>query len=395
MRQLSLIIALVLTSLTAPPAAAAQRLKLPDKLDKLEARAQADSNDAAAHYNLALGYWSKERYDDAESAMRLAMKIDPQLAEAYLALAHLLYARRPKVWDEISDRQVPEDWLPALEEADRMYRQAFLINPLVDLKIIGAVTPAKSVYWEAYPALREIYLMFFQGFDDVLQGKYDRAYFRFERLIDDLEFDRDASRTPQWLLWYHALAAARLEKYEDAIGDLEILLGRALDEERSDELVHVPLKTNEYRYVLATLKHRAGFVDEALALYREALENDLGLYMAHVQIARIHESRENWVEAAEECRRAVAANPEDPSLLYDLGVTLGRANRLGEAQEVLERAEQLNPRDARIPYVLGLVRISRGDTDGAREAFEQFVSIAPSRYEGMISDAERRLKALR
>lgn len=110
MRHGSLTIAFVRLGMTAQTASAAQRIKLPDKLDKLEARAQAHSNDAAAHDNLALGYRSKERYDDAERAMRMAVEIDPQFAEAYLALAHLPYARRPDLWDEISDRRRFATW---------------------------------------------------------------------------------------------------------------------------------------------------------------------------------------------------------------------------------------------------------------------------------------------
>lgn len=46
--------AISLVTLASP--GAAQRIKLPVKLEKLEARALADSNDAAAHYNLGLGY---------------------------------------------------------------------------------------------------------------------------------------------------------------------------------------------------------------------------------------------------------------------------------------------------------------------------------------------------
>jgi Flp pilus assembly protein TadD len=49
----------------------------------------------------------------------------------------------------------------------------------------------------------------------------------------------------------------------------------------------------------------------------------------------------------------VDANPDDPSLVMDLGVTLGKAGRFADAEEALQRAEEANPRDARILFWLG------------------------------------------
>lgn len=373
----------------------AQRLKIDAKIENLEATARADSNDAAAHFNLGLGYWSHERYDEAEESLRLATQIDPMLAEAYLALAYLPYARRSELWEEIEKQEVPEELVATVEESDRLYRRAVLIDPLVDLRIIGAVRPGKSIYWEVYPDLRWLYEMFFEAFDDLFEGKYDRAYFKLQRLIDELDFDRDPNHTPDHLLWYHALAAAHIERYDEAIRDVELLLTRSLDLERKDQLIHVPLRTNEYRYILAHLKQLTRDTEESVRLYREALESDLGLYMAHVQIARIYESQGRWLDASEECRRAINANPDDPSLLYALGVTLGRANRLGDSEEVLVQAMEANPRDARVPYVLGLVQYSIGKTDEARESFTHFIAIAPSKMQQQIADARRRLALLK
>lgn len=373
---------------------AAQRIKLPVKLSELEARALADSNDAAAHYNVALGYWSKKRYDDAEAALRRAVAVDPRFAEAYLALAYLPYARRSQLWEEIAENRVPEHWQPIVEEAERQYRRAFLINPLVDLKIIGAVTPGKSVVWQTNAALRAIYDKFFRGFDDVFEGKYERAYGRLAQLIHEMGGGRHPERIPEFLLWYRAIAAAHIERYDDAIEDMQTLLDRSLDEESKDSLIYVPLQTNEYRYVLAALKHQAGQLDEAVPLYREALENDLGLYMAHVQLARIHQAQGDWSAAIAECRRAVDANPEDPSLVFDLGVALTRAGALPDAEAVLLEAEGANPRDARVPYILGLVQLGLKKPDAARASFTRFLSMAPSRFEAQMADARERLASL-
>ena len=61
------VVTVLLGALALPPAAA-QNIKLPASLGDLEKAARKDSNDAAAHYNVALAYWNAKRWDDADSA---------------------------------------------------------------------------------------------------------------------------------------------------------------------------------------------------------------------------------------------------------------------------------------------------------------------------------------
>src|SRR5438552_18156194 len=87
---------LVLAVLATAAPLAAQRIRLPAKLSELETRARQDSNDAAAQYNVALGYWNDKRWDDADSALRRAIRIEPQFAMGYLGLGRLVFARRDR-----------------------------------------------------------------------------------------------------------------------------------------------------------------------------------------------------------------------------------------------------------------------------------------------------------
>src|SRR5712692_6094859 len=95
MRVLGIVnVALHLGAFTAAPLAA-QRIKLPAKLEELEARARKDSNDAAAHYNIALAYWSVKRYDDAENALKRAVALDYRFAPAHLRTSPSLTSHLP------------------------------------------------------------------------------------------------------------------------------------------------------------------------------------------------------------------------------------------------------------------------------------------------------------
>jgi tetratricopeptide (TPR) repeat protein len=387
-------LAIVLMASLAWPAQA-QRIKLPLSLKELEARAAKDSLDAAAHYNVALAYWNEKRFDDAERELKTAVAVDQKLAEGFLALAYLPYARRPKLWAEENEDRVPPEWRSAVQESDRNYRRAFLVNPLVDLRIAGATTPPKDARWELlYPGAYEFY---YQAFDDMLQGNYEQAYGRFVKLHRERHIAGPGQgKLPPFVFWFQGLAAAHTNRWSEASAAFDRLIGdsKEWESKHQDELIRVPLRTNEYRYFLAAFEQAAGHTEPALTLYRQALENDIGLYMAHVQMANILEIDRRYDEAIVERQRAVDANPDDASLLTDLGVTLGKASRYADAEDALQRAMEANPRDARSLFWLGLCQSEEGKAADARASFTRFMSLAPSRWEREIGIANQRLARL-
>jgi len=389
---------LVLASLTTPAPAVAQRLKLSASLSELESQVQRDSTDPNAHYLMGLGYWSEKRYDDAERYLKQALAIDGRHAQARLALAYLPFARRPRLWDEVFEDRVPADQVAILEQSDREYRHAFLIDPLVDLRILAAVTPPKPDFLSVKSYMGEAWALFFQGFADCQEARYTDCHGRFEALIRAIDGDRYAQRIPNSVLWYKGLAAAHIGKYDVATEHFRLLMKRNVDFEKDledkGEVTRVPLRTNEYRYTLATILHAAGKTTDAIVLYQEVLSNDIGAYMAYVRLANIFEAQKDYVRAANERARAVNANPDDASLLADLGVTLGKAGDFAQAETRLQQALELNPRDVRPLFWLGIARQQLGKSAEAREAFSRYVALAPSRYDRQIAMARERLTQL-
>jgi len=374
--------------LTSP--IAAQKLEVNTALASLEEAARRDSNDAAAQYNLALGYWSKRKWDQVDSALQRALTIDPRFASAYLALAFLPHASG-KFWKErivvmgggweLHFYSAPDS---VVREFDRLYRRAFMIEPLVDIRIQVA-TEYRGGHIDAFD--RALY-----AYND---GKWEDAYERFGALIgDSTRYRAERGKLYEQILWYHALAAARLQKFADGIGDLHRLVTRSENREASDTVYRWPLRTNEYRYTLAYLTQRAGDPNGAVRLYQDALTNDLGLYMAHVRVGDIYEAAGMFDQAIAARRNALNANPDDPSLLLDLGKTLANAARWAEAEQPLTESAAANPRDPRVPFFLGLVLERLGRKDEARAAFTRFIAIAPSRYERQIVVAKQHLAAL-
>jgi tetratricopeptide (TPR) repeat protein len=369
-------------------------------LPALLARARADSNDATAQYRLAMAYWDRKEWDDAERLLRQALVVAPSYADAHLALGVLPQRRGAGYWKDRIKKEGEGKVREILLEAASHYRRAFLVNPLVDLHVLGKFEQEASGF-----ALSRGQLVFLivpwwskeltRSANEFREGRYQKAFDRLQELVHDQRFggqDVDAA-TP--VLWFHGLAAAHLDNFEVAVRDFAVLTGRSVAlEQDTTRAVEGPLHSNDYRFILATLLYLDGRFGQAIPTFRRALEVDLGLYAAHVQLARMYEARGNLDTALAERQRALDVNPDDPDLLIDLAGTLIRAGRPGEAMAPLAEAARINPHDARAPYLEASVAESLHDTAAACRAYGRFIAVAPSRFAPQIEDATARLNAL-
>ncbi len=392
MRPARAVLAALLLSVAAGDAAA-QRVRLSVPMDELVQRAERDSNDAPAHYEVALAYWLQKKYDLAERHLRLAIAIEPKTAAAYLALSFLPYARREKLWDEEDDGKVPAEWVAPLEEAWAFRRRAFLIDPMVDLKPVALMIPPASTLGLTRRQ-QGFYTYLMNGYGSFWVGDYVKAYSFFQEIMKGVS-DAERKEYASWFLWYEALAAAHASDYPRATSNLRLLLERATGaEQRSGGATLVFSQANHYRYTLACVLDLGGETREAIALLQEALTNDVGLYPAHVRLAEIYERQRRTTASLSERRRAVAANPEDPSLLADLGEALARAGELPDAHATLRQAVAANPRSHRAWYLLGTIAQRVGANEEARTAYTRFLALAPSRWETQRTEVAGKLAQL-
>jgi len=363
-------------------------------IKELATLARSDSNDAEMQYYLALGYWKRHRWAQADSILRVVIQMEPRFAEAYLALSYLPFSRRPSLSTEEDRGRVPEAWQPALEEAHRFYQRAFRTDPLVNLRVMAvAYEIEKEPTFTDYtsPEYR-IYERYYAWLFDLGLGRYGSAYERLQRLGErDFEESKKPDKVPDAILWFRGLAAAHSGRLDGAIADFQKLLDRAVKKEQRDSIIHIPLRVNEYRFILAALHHVAGHADRAIPLYQEALENDLGLVMAHVYLAGIYDATGKPEEALTERRRAAEAGVDDPAALFDLALSLFNQQRVAEAEEPLRRALELNPRYAPSHYLLGRVVDDQGKPAEAHEHYARFLALAPQRLADLIADAKARL----
>jgi len=388
---------LVAAGLFAAPAAPGQDLPLPAlDVKRMEALAQSDSNDAELQFYLALAHWKLHHWRQVDSLLRLALQLEPRYAEAYLALYYLPYARRPSLNREEERDRVPDDWRQVVEDAHRSYQRAFRTNPLVSLRILGVAFEIEDPKVLDYTSEEYLdYQRYYAWLVDLGLSRYGSAYDRLRKLAQN-EYDerKHPDKVPDAILWFRGLAAAHSRQYDAAITDFQALLDRSLKQQHSHEIVNVPLRDNEYRFMLAVLNHVAGHRDHAIALYQEALEHDLGLVMAHTYLAAIHDAAGHADSALVERQRAAEVSSDDPTALFDYAASLFNVNRTAEAEEPLHRAVALNPRYAPSYYLLGRVVEELGRAPEARESYTRFLTVAPDRLADLKTDARARLAKL-
>jgi tetratricopeptide (TPR) repeat protein len=393
MPRLGLLPAALSLALLATPALA-QQVTLSVPIDTLVARARRDSTDPLVLYDLGMGYWYTRKFGQADSAFRRADAIDPRVAEVQLALAYLPYARRPKLWGEEAKGKVPAELVATVNESNRRFRRAFLLDPMVDMRVMGLVVPPRDAIVINFNADR-YYAALVVGLEYFWGGDYPSAYASFEKAYQ-FASGKDRDEIPGFVLWYHGLAAAHINEYDTAVGDFRRLLARALEREKSDSVTRFAiLQSNSIRYVLATMLRRAGQQDQASEEFRTVLSTDLSFEMAHSQLAEIAEKSHRWSDAVQERERALEASPDDPGLLLDYGTTLLSARRYQDATAALLRAEQAMPLNARVPYLMGQAAAADGRTDEAIKAYRRFVAIAPDRFWQQVNQLEAKYPGLR
>jgi len=362
---------------------------LPMKVQDMWAAAQRDSNDPAVHYNLGLGYWNGELYENADSQFRMAIRLDADFAPAYLALFAMAYARWPELWKE--DPKLPPDIQSKREEADRFAEHAFVSDPLVDLTPLSAALPPVPAVVYSDPRIARLWDRLERWYYELCRGDYRSAYTHLEQQIAGAA---SRNRVPLFILWHHGIAAAHLGLDSIAELDFQTLADRVDSTQDRNAILHFPIGAADYDYVLASLMIRRGQAPGAVRYLHAALVANAGLYQAHTLLATVAEAGQDWDDAIAERRAAIDVDPGNSRLLTYLGATLMSAGRDSEAEAPLRQAVSLDARDFRAAFVLGVDEMHLGKKADARNALTAAIALTPSRYAGVLEDAKRRLTSL-
>ena len=128
-------------------------------------------------------------------------------------------------------------------------------------------------------------------------------------------------------------------------------------------------------WLLSELKQ----VGRAREAFGRALALDPGFGRAHAGMAGLYAEEEgDYDKAIEGYQRALAAEPDNPAYLYDMGWAFYRKGMTDRALEILTRALVLNPDDAAGRAKVGWVRFRRSEYPAAIDEFQRALRLDPA-----------------
>ena len=111
--------------------------------------------------------------------------------------------------------------------------------------------------------------------------------------------------------------------------------------------------------------------DEALALYKEVITQNAGLWEVQYKLGRIYLERGNYPEAVEAFNNALKLKPGDPEIISGLGVALTKSGKNTEAITHLTQVADMNRYIQQDFYNLGEAYANEGQWSKAAEVFKK------------------------
>lgn len=167
-----------------------------------------------------------------------------------------------------------------------------------------------------------------------------------------------------------AVGMQRLERKDDALKQLELLLSR--DPSNYDAMVTMGnLYRNNEDYANAAKAY-----DRAIALIAKPVQSNWRVfYYSGIS----HERLKEWDKAETQFRRALELSPDEPMVLNYLGYSMiEKKLNLTEAMAMVKKAVDLRPNDGYIIDSLGWAHFQLGDFEEAVTHIERAVELLPA-----------------
>jgi len=327
---------------------------------------QNDAERAAEHAKKGSELLAAEKWDEAVIEYKNATKLAPNDAAAHYGLAKAYLGRkepRNAYWElEETVRLDPKDVQARIDHGEFLLfgRGEELENAVKSGDAIIAADPKR---WEGY----------------ALKGRALTALGRHEEAGEAFEAGVKVApdQPPVVLLWAnHLKQAGKLEAAEAEYKKLaELAPGFGTAAALGGFYASAPNRDRDA---------------DAEAAYRKALEvaKPEELVFATTVMANFLASRERGAEAEDVLKHAIATQPDSVDLIYALAAFYAQQGRKAEADKMIEQATTAQPEKAEPWLVLSAHRGKAGDLDGALEAADRAVKLAPDNELAKLRRAE-------
>ena len=336
--------------------------------------AEADPNDWQSYYQEGFRHM-RTRPDRAELYFIRAARLEPSVAEAYVARFAAWWAARPELWRMWvrEDRLALDD--SGVQAAEAWLAKAYLINPFLQPTILQLASPG----WTRHPPDIPLW----RGVASYVQGRWRESTEEFTRALrrgDD-----------HWSAYYwRALAYVQLGKTDSAGRDLQAVLD-SIGRYEETHTLHGDLGSAELYYTLGLLRLKTEDRASAKAALEQTFVRNLSFYMGHQHYGNILVAEGDTAGAIREYALAIQIQPADEVLRFNYGTILLQAGRVDSAAAQFREAVRLNP-DYAPPYFNDALALERaGHAIEARSMYEDFLARAPARMNQQIAFARQRL----
>jgi tetratricopeptide (TPR) repeat protein len=299
-------------------------------------------------FGIVLG--SMGRQDEAISAYRKAIKLDPDNVAARFNLAAILADK--KLMDEAT-----AEYQKAAEAHPRDSRNAeFRMRLGIILRDQGKLDEAIAEFARAIDLFPDdVSLHVELGVTLRQQGNSDQAIAQLQKA---LELDPRSFGARRWL----SDCLREQGRFDEAI----VQARRAIELEP---------RSGPARHVLGLTLLQQGNRDEAIAEFRKTLELDPRAWVAYLDLAVALQEQGKLDEAMRELRNGLMLEPRVARAYFHLGTMLREQGKPDEALAEFRRAIEIEPRDAGAHFNLASILRSQGKLGEAIDAFRNGLGV--------------------
>jgi tetratricopeptide (TPR) repeat protein len=358
--------------------------KASDAVTTLQAVLKSDPDNAVAHYQLGLAFDQLGNGNRAEAEWRDAIRLRPDIVEAYRALAGVaihrgdagelakdadqIIALQPAAPDGYLLRAVADIDRKEFSTADEYIHRSLEKEPNNSAAYVqlGNLRMAQNKYAEAQKAYQ-------QGLDqdpnstDALAGllNIDQAQKQSDRAIARLK--TQLSRYPQ-NVGFHIMLGALLEERKDLAGaEQEYKQASDLDKKNSEALVK-----------LGAVQSERGATDQALQTYLDGSKANPKEIAFYLLAGGIYQSKQDWDNAKQQYRKVLEIQPENPVASNNLAyVMLQQGGNVDMAFQMAQTARQKFPDNANVADTLGWAFYHKHVYTSAINLFKEAVKKEP------------------
>jgi tetratricopeptide (TPR) repeat protein len=123
--------------------------------------------------------------------------------------------------------------------------------------------------------------------------------------------------------------------------------------------------------------HQSGFLNQAIASYKAAIDADKRMEEAWSNLGLIYAAQRNYTKAIEAFNKALTLKPARPYTLNGLGTVLYAKGKFTEAMQKWKQAVEIDPNFASAYYNMGNAMETEKDFSGAMDAYVKAIRINP------------------